>query len=97
MGTLHKFCSAIPINPRRALGFALATSLANLALTREAPAQWLGYAPWCAVTNSVALECQYYSLAQCMARAYGISNACSVNPWYVPPPPRVRPRRASRR
>jgi hypothetical protein len=83
---------------RSALALAVVTSLASLATIRDAPAQWLGHAPWCAETGHVARECDYYSLAQCMARASGISNACSVNPWYVPRPQRPsRPHRVSRK
>jgi hypothetical protein len=97
MVTLQIACRLGPFS-RRAFALVAVTSLASLAATREASAQWLGNAPWCAVTNSVALACYYYSLVQCMARAYGISNACSVNPWYVPhAPPAGQPRRLSRK
>jgi hypothetical protein len=98
MLTLQKPRRVFLFGRRRALAFVAVASLASFAATREASAQWIGHGPWCAVTNSVALECNYYSLAQCMARAYGISNACSVNPWYIPRAPRPdRPRRTSRR
>jgi hypothetical protein len=42
------------------------------------------------------LDCSYYTLQQCMARASGVSNNCMVNRWYrpPPPPPPARQRRA---
>jgi hypothetical protein len=55
-----------------------------------------GNAPWCANLGylGTALECAYYSLEQCKARASGITNNCSVNPWYVRE--RTQPRRQRR-
>jgi hypothetical protein len=57
-----------------------------------------GNAPWCANMGylGTALECAYYSLEQCMARASGITNNCSVNPWYVPERTQTRRQRRDR-
>ena len=55
-----------------------------------------GHAPWCANLGYLGTgwECAYYTLQQCMARASGITNNCSANPWYVPErAPRRYPRR----
>jgi hypothetical protein len=58
-----------------------------------------GRAPWCATFSQYGgtLDCAYYSLEQCLAGAWGMSNQCSRNPWYVgppdPPPRRRDPRR----
>jgi len=52
---------------------------------------WAGHGPWCAnIGDGRAMECNYYSLRQCMARASGLTNSCSVNPWYVSEPAPVR-------
>lgn len=54
-----------------------------------------GNAPWCVNLSQYGgtLDCAYHSLEQCMASALGVSNQCSLNPWYVgPPDPRARPR-----
>jgi hypothetical protein len=53
-----------------------------------------GRAPWCVNLSHFGgtLDCAYYSLEQCMAGALGVSNQCSLNPWYEGPPD-PRPRR----
>ena len=54
-----------------------------------------GRAPWCVNLSAAGgvLDCSYHSLEQCMASASGVSNQCSLNPWYAgPPDPRRRPR-----
>jgi hypothetical protein len=58
--------------------------------------EYQGKAPWCANLGYLGTgwECAYYTVEQCMARASGITNSCSVNPWYVPE--RVQPRRQRR-
>lgn len=75
-----------PLAWRAALAVAAWISVAPLA-TGEAQAQaYQGRAPWCANMGylGAGLECAHYTLEQCMARASGITNSCSVNPWYVP-------------
>jgi hypothetical protein len=73
------------------LGLGLGT-----AITSAQPA--IGHARWC-VTMSLGgmLQCNYRSLEECMFYARGVSNQCSLNPWYdgPPDPPRKRRPRAS--
>jgi len=77
---------------------ALALGLATAALTATtAVAQPInGSARWCATMSHFGgtLECNYHSLEQCMAGASGVSNQCSLNPWYAggPEEPRRRKR-----
>ena len=75
--------------------------LAAVATTHPANAQTLGNAPWCVDMGDLGwgyLECQYYTYAQCHARAWGVTNICLKNPWYVPErPPAPRQRRATRK
>jgi Protein of unknown function (DUF3551) len=75
--------------------------LAALATAHPANAQTLGHAPWCVDLGDLGpgvLECQYYTYAQCHARAWGVTNVCIRNPWYVPErPPASRERRATRK
>ena len=57
-----------------------------------------GHAPWCALMgDSFQLDCGYYSLQQCMARASGVTNQCTPNSWYVPQGPRGRSKKRSER
>jgi hypothetical protein len=66
-------------------GFALGTAQAQR-----------GHAPWCADLgglNGDEPECDYYTYEQCRARASGITNICSVNPYYVPQRKPVRRQR----
>jgi hypothetical protein len=51
-----------------------------------------GHARWCADMGDIGtgLECHYYTLQQCMARASGNTNICSVNPFYIPERAAVR-------
>src|SRR5437588_12491641 len=69
---------------------AAAFLVVMLAAVQPAPAQIIGQAPWCADMGGVvpgSLECQYFTYAQCYARASGISNICFRNPWYFPARP----------
>jgi len=57
-----------------------------------------GRARWCGTFSQYGgtLDCAYHTLEQCMAGASGVSNQCSLNPWYVErddPRRRPRPRR----
>ena len=57
-----------------------------------------GRGRWCATfPQGGTYDCAYHTLEQCMAAASGMSNQCSLNPWYVErpdPQPRSRdPRR----
>ena len=88
------------LGARRAV-IMLAASLAALVLatTHVAQAQVaVGYAPWCANMGDFGfeLECFYYSREQCMARASGVTNSCTANPWYVPDRRKVRRHRGGR-
>jgi Protein of unknown function (DUF3551) len=59
----------------------------------------MGNARWCVtIPLGAMLQCSYHSLEQCMFYARGVSNQCSLNPWYEgpPEPPRKRPRRGTR-
>jgi hypothetical protein len=54
-----------------------------------------GRARWCVTLSHFGgtLDCAYHSLEQCMASALGVSNQCSLNPWFVERPgPRARKR-----
>ena len=56
-----------------------------------------GRAPWCVNVglHGGTLDCAYHSLEQCMASASGVSNQCSLNPWYAGPARDPRPRQAA--
>jgi uncharacterized protein DUF3551 len=42
-----------------------------------------GRARWCVTfPQGGTYDCAYHSLEQCMAAASGVSNQCSLNPWY---------------
>jgi hypothetical protein len=61
--------------------------VAPLAGTDTASAQAVGTAPWCVDMGDLGngyLECQYFTYAQCAARARGLTNICLLNPWHVP-------------
>jgi uncharacterized protein DUF3551 len=48
----------------------------------------IGRGRWCATLPlGGMMQCSYYSLEQCMEYASGVSNQCSLNPWYEGPPP----------
>jgi Protein of unknown function (DUF3551) len=52
-----------------------------------------GRGPWCAATLSEgSYDCAFYSYAQCMATASGVTNYCTANPLYVAPPSPLPPR-----
>ncbi len=80
---------------------ALALGLAMAALpATTAPAQPInGSARWCVTMSHFGgtLDCAYHSLEQCMATASGVSNQCSLNPWYEGGPEPRRRRRDLRR
>jgi hypothetical protein len=47
----------------------------------------LGRARWCmTLPLGGMMQCSYHSLEQCMVYAHGVSNQCSLNPWYEGPP-----------
>jgi hypothetical protein len=81
---------------RAALAFAACMSITPLMGGAAQAQSYGGHAPWCANLGHLGtgLECHYYSLQQCMARASGLTDSCSANPWYVPE--RTRPRRQHR-
>jgi uncharacterized protein DUF3551 len=56
-----------------------------------------GHARWCTTfPDNGVYDCAYHTLQQCMAAALGVTNQCSLNPWYAGPPPR-RAKRDPRR
>jgi len=58
----------------------------------------IGRARWCATLPfGGMMQCSYSALEHCMTYARGVSNQCSLNPWYEGPPnpPRKRPRRGA--
>ena len=79
----------------RRWALALAGGAALIVLAGSAEAQpTTGRAPWCVVVvRGGWLDCAYYSHAQCMATASGVSNQCTPNSWYVPPQPSPRSRK----
>ena len=79
---------------------ALAMLAGTIALADAASAQpAVGRARWCVnlITAGGTLDCSYHSLEQCMASAAGVSNQCSLNPWYAGPPEPGPRRRDQRR
>jgi Protein of unknown function (DUF3551) len=81
---------------RAAIALAGCLAIAPLTVGPAQAQEYQGNAPWCANLGYLGTgwECAYDTLRQCMARASGITNSCSVNPWYVPE--RVQPRRQRR-
>lgn len=55
----------------------------------------IGRARWCmTLPLGGMMQCSYHSLEQCMVYAHGVSNQCSLNPWYEgPAQPRQRRRK----
>jgi hypothetical protein len=47
----------------------------------------IGNGRWCVTLSHLGgtLQCSYRTLEQCMFYARGVSNQCSLNPWYVGP------------
>jgi hypothetical protein len=93
---------SIPIVRAARVTLAVSAVVGVMSLaTGDAQAQFTqGRAPWCADLSNldgVTVECQYYTFEQCMARASGISNHCSVNPYYVPRRPYARRQQRDRR
>lgn len=81
-----------------AAAFAMLAGMIVLADAASAqPA--VGRARWCVnvITAGGMLDCSYHSLEQCMASAAGVSNQCSLNPWYAGPPEPAPGRRDRRR
>ena len=87
-----------PINSWQRIAVTVIGLLAVTA-ARPAQAQVLGRAPWCVEMADLGdyLDCHYFTHAQCRATAWGVSNTCVRNPWYVAAPPIKRPRRAPRK
>lgn len=88
------------LRERRA-ALVLAVSIATLVTAKVADAQPVrGHAPWCADLGAIGwavLECSYHTFEQCRAAVWGVSNSCTVNPWYLPERgPIRRPHRAYR-
>ena len=79
---------------------ALAMLAGTIALADAASAQPInGRGRWCQTFSMYGgtLDCSYHSLEQCMASAAGVSNQCSLNPWYAGPPEPGPRRRDQRR
>jgi hypothetical protein len=78
------------------LGLAVLVTLAvDSGVASAQPA--IGRGRWCATLPlSGMMQCSYHSLEQCMAYAHGVSNQCSLNPWYEGPP-QSRQRKRNRR
>ncbi|HZO47703.1 MAG TPA: DUF3551 domain-containing protein [Xanthobacteraceae bacterium] len=79
---------------------ALVALVGTIALADAASAQPVnGRGRWCMTFNMYGgtLDCAYNSLEQCMASAAGVSNQCSLNPWYAGPPEAAAPRRRDQR
>lgn len=75
--------------------FVAATMVADLASAQPIN----GRGRWCGTFSQYGgtLDCAYHTLEQCMAGASGVSNQCSLNPWYVERPAPYPQNRASRR
>ena len=83
---------------RPALFVLMGLVFAGVATADIASAQPInGRARWCMTfPDNGVYDCAYHTLEQCMATALGVTNQCSLNSWYVGPPPR-RPKRDPRR
>jgi hypothetical protein len=82
-----------------ALPVFLALAVTGVAMTADvASAQPInGHARWCATfPDNGVYDCAYHTREQCMATASGVTNHCSLNPWYAGLPPR-RSKRDPRR
>jgi Protein of unknown function (DUF3551) len=57
----------------------------------------IGHARWCmTLPLGGMMQCSYRSLDECMVYASGVSNQCSLNPWYEGPPEPQRRKRKPR-
>jgi hypothetical protein len=83
---------------RAALAFAAWIAIMPFANGTAQAQEYQGNAPWCANLGYLGTgwECAYYTVEQCMARASGVTNSCSVNPWYVPDRTQLRRQRRDR-
>jgi hypothetical protein len=92
----HTVSRASPMSRASLIATALGAALLATFATAPARAQAVGNAPWCVDMGDMGMgvmECQYYTWRQCMARAFGLTNVCKSNPWYVPERPPVRRQR----
>lgn len=74
-----------PLRARIALSASAFMLLAGITMVADvASAQPInGRARWCMTwPQGGTYDCAYHSLEQCMAAASGVSNQCSLNPWY---------------
>jgi hypothetical protein len=73
---------------------ACAAALASAGSARADPR-----APWCVDTADLGagLQCNYFSFEECQIAARGVSNICTVNPYYVPEAVPVRRQYSKRR
>jgi hypothetical protein len=76
-------------NAWRCAAAAAGLAVATFGAVGTASADYVGRAPWCADMSNIdgsTFECNYYTYAQCAARASGISNVCYTNPYveYIP-------------
>lgn len=57
----------------------------------------IGHGRWCmTLPLGGMMQCSYRSLDECMFFARGVSNQCSLNPWYEGPPEPQRRQRKPR-
>ena len=74
-----------PLRIRIAVSAAAFMTLAGITMVADvASAQPInGRARWCMTwPQGGTYDCAYHSLEQCMAAASGVSNQCSLKPWY---------------
>lgn len=78
------------------LALAVLVALAvDLGAASAQPA--IGRGRWCmTLPLGGMMQCSYQSLEQCMVFARGVSNQCSLNPWYEGPPEPARRKRERR-
>jgi hypothetical protein len=79
-----------------AIGIGLLASPATVAQAQ--PNGQVGRSAWCVNMGNLGgyLECNYHTHQQCMIAAWGVTNVCEANPFYVPRP-QQRQRRDPRR
>jgi uncharacterized protein DUF3551 len=92
-----RFRRGRPMSTRRKLPVLVTRSLALAVLIgaaigpNSASAQpIIGNARWCMNLSDLGgiMHCKFDSLEKCIFYARGVSNQCSLNPWYEGPPPR---------
>jgi len=82
---------------RSALALATVVTVTIFAVGGAQAQAFRGRGPWCTVYfDGPGYSCSFYSYEQCWATAWGVTNDCLRNPFYVPPPEVRPPRKRAR-